>query len=149
MPRKNIDFTTPEKKGPRRPWHWFSDSPFKRVTKDLFAVRNQDLYGIRRKTLNKEKSSLFCKRTLRADYSLLGRKKVLETPKLIRCNMDRLYTKKKQSKELKKAASYQGTSVADNAVWKRLGTLQYRDDAAMAKAKAKKAKATAIFHPQK
>ena len=86
MPCKNIDFQTPEKKPPKRPWHWYSDSPLKRVTKDLFGVGNQDLYGIRRSTLNKEKSNLFCKRTLKADYSMMGRKKMLETPKMIRCN---------------------------------------------------------------
>ena len=145
MARKNINYETPAKKAtpakkPPKRSYWDSDSPLKRVTKDLFG-------GVQRSRLNNGKSSLIFARTLNTkNYSLTGSKKRLETPSMVQYVKRGLYTKSMQYKELKKPTAYEGISASDMALWKKLGTDYYRDDAAKAKAKHK---AKAIFCRQK
>ena len=130
MARKDINYATPDatpvKKAPKRPG-WYFDSPLKRVTKDLF--------GAQRSKLNNAKSSLFFVRILNAkDYKLTGTKKRLKSSDVVVCNTDRLYTKRKQEKELKKHTGYRGLSASQKMRWKNVANHHYRNDAANAKA---------------
>ena len=144
MARKNINYETPAKKAtpakkPPKRWYWYSDSPLKRVTKDLF--------GVKRSRLNNQKSSLFFARTLNTkNYSLTGSKKRLQIPNTVQYVKGDLYTKSMQVKELKKPTANKGISASEMALWKKLGNDYYRDAAAKAKAKYK---AKAIYCCQK
>lgn len=92
MAQTNNNCKTPTKQPPKRSY-WYSDSPLKRVTRDLFGVRESEL-----KTQNTK------------DYSQMGLEKMLETPDLLLCNTDHLYTKRKQDKDMKELAAYKATS---------------------------------------
>ena len=145
MARKNINYETPAKKAtpakkPPKRSYWDSDSPLKRVTKDLFG-------GVQRSRLNNQKSSLIFARTLNTkNYSLTGSKKRLEIPNIVQYVKGGLYTKSMQVKELKKPTANEGISASEMALWKKLGNDYYRDAAAKAKAKYK---AKAIYCCQK
>ena len=106
MDGKNNNFETPNKKPPK--WsYWYSDSPLKRVTKDLFGA-TKELFGVRKSRLNNAKSPLIFIRTLNAKkYSLMGSKKRLKTPDMVQCGKKRLYTKRMQDRELKKPNAYE------------------------------------------
>ena len=144
MARKNINYETPAKKAtpakkPPKRWYWYSDSPLKRVTKDLF--------GVKRSRLNNQKSSLFVSRTLNTkNYSLTGSKKRLQIPNTVQYVKGGLYTKSMQDKELKKPTANKGISASEMAFWEKLANDYYIDAAAKAKAKHK---AKAIYCSQK
>ena len=145
MARKNINFETPAKKLPKQ-CYWYSDSPLKRVTKDLFGV-TKELCGVRKSRLKNAKSPLIFVKTLNTNkYLLMGSKKRLKTPDMVQCGNKRLYIKCMQDRELKKPTAYEGMLVFDMALWKKLATHYYRDDAAKAKANHK---AKGIFCCQK
>ena len=144
MARKNINYETPAKKAtpakkPPKRFYWYSDSPLKRVTKDLF--------GVKRSRLNNQKSSLFFARTLNTkNYSLTGSKKRLQIPNTVQYVKGDLYTKSMQVKELKKPTANKGISASEMAFWEKLANDYYIDAAAKAKAKHK---AKAIYCRQK
>ena len=144
MARKNINYETPAKKAtpakkPPKRFYWYSDSPLKRVTKDLF--------GVKRSRLNNQKSSLFFARTLNTkNYSLTGSKKRLQIPDTVQYVKGGLYSKRMQDKELKKPIVNKGISPSQMALWEKLAKHYYIDAAAKAKAKHK---AKAIYCCQK
>ena len=135
MARKNINYETPAKKAtpakkPPKRSYWYSDSPLKRVTKDLF--------GVWKSRLNNAKSPLIFVRTLDPKkYSLMGSKKMVKTPNMVQYVKEGVYTKSMQDKERKKPTGYRGMSAFDRIYWKKLDTDYYRAGAAKAKAEHK------------
>ena len=131
MVRKEIDYASPEptpvKKVPNRPW-WWSKSPLKRVTKDLF--------GAKKSKLNNLKSSLFFAKTLNSKvYKVNGNSKNLKSSDAMLYNADCQYSKRMQEKDFKKPFAYKGLSVSEIVRWKYLETVYKRRAGARVDAK--------------